>query len=284
MTIYQTVTDNIIVELERGATPWVKPWTTDATAEHNVISKNAYKGINRLLLGVSSMSKGYQSSSWATYKQWAELGANVRKGEKATSIVYYQPVVKPSVDAESDDGGKSYTLLKQYFVFNAEQVDGFNATVPVIDTSFNPIESVEQRIIKTGAIVRHGGDAAFYSPSQDAIQMPHQSAFDNQASYYATLLHELTHWTSAKGRCDRVLGKRFGDSKYAFEELVAEMGAAFLCFDHGITGELRHAGYIANWLQCLRDDSKAVFKAAALAQKAVDYINTVDATKGQIAA
>jgi antirestriction protein ArdC len=284
MTIYQTVTDNIIAELERGASPWIKPWQADSSADQNVISKKAYKGINRLLLGVSSMSKGYSSANWATYKQWAELGANVRKGEKATAIVYFQPVVKPVADAESTDGGKSYALLKTYFVFNAAQVDGYTDQASVVDSTFNPIALADDRIIKTGAIIRHGGDAAFYSPSHDSIQLPHQSAFISTDHYYATAFHELTHWTSARSRCDRVLGKRFGDSKYAFEELVAEMGAAFLCFDHGITGKLQHASYIANWLQCLRDDNKAVFKAAALAQKASDYILGLDATKGQIAA
>jgi antirestriction protein ArdC len=284
MTIYQLVTDNIISELERGATPWVKPWTADSSADANVISGKAYKGINRLLLGCSSMSKGYSSAKWATYKQWLELGANVRKGEKATAIVYFQPVVKPVADAESTDGGKSYALLKQYFVFNANQVDGYTDQASEVDSTFNSIALADDRIIKTGAMIRHGGDAAFYSPSNDSIQLPYQSSFNSTDHYYATAFHELTHWTSAKARCDRVLGKRFGDSKYAFEELVAEMGAAFLCFDHGITGQLQHAGYIANWLQCLRDDNKAVFKAAALAQKAADYINGLDATKGQLAA
>lgn len=283
-TIYENITNSIIAELEKGAAPWVKPWRADNSADANVISKKAYKGINRLLLGVSSMSKGYSSANWATYKQWSELGAQVKKGEKATSIVFFQPVVKPVADAESTDGGKSYALLKTYFVFNASQVDGYTDQASVVDFTFNPIALADDRIIKTGAIIRHGGDAAFYSPSHDSIQLPNQSAFASSDHYYATAFHELTHWTSHKARCDRVLGKKFGDSKYAFEELVAEMGAAFLCFDHGIAGELRHAGYIANWLHCLRDDNKAIFKAAALAQKASDYILNLDATKGQIAA
>ena len=226
MTIYQTVTDSIIAELEKGASPWVKPWKADGSADANVISKKAYRGINRLLLGVSAMSKGYTSSNWATYKQWAEIGAQVKKGEKATAIVFFQPVTKPVADAESTDGGKTYNLLKTYFVFNANQVEGYADPVSEFDTTFNPIARADERIIKTGATIRHGGDAAFYSPSQDAIQMPHQSSFDSADHYYATAFHELTHWTSHKARCDRVLGKKFGDSKYAFEELVAEMGAA----------------------------------------------------------
>ena len=194
MTIYQTVTDNIIAELERGASPWIKPWQADSSADQNVISKKAYKGINRLLLGVSSMSKGYSSANWATYKQWAELGANVRKGEKATAIVYFQPVVKPVADAESTDGGKTYALLKTYFVFNAAQVDGVTFQKPSVDSvPFNPIEVAEQRIVKTGALITHGGDAAFYMPSMDRIQMPNKGTFASPENYYATMFHELTH-------------------------------------------------------------------------------------------
>jgi antirestriction protein ArdC len=150
---------------------------------------------------------------------------------------------------------------------------------------FSAVEIAEQRIVKTGALITHGGDAAFYMPSMDRIQMPNKGTFASPENYYATMFHELTHWTSDKARCDRDLSKgRFGNPDYAFEELVAELGAAFLCNDHGIQGELRHAGYIQSWLKALKNDNKAIFKAAALAQKAADYINTVDATKGEIAA
>ena len=217
---------------------------------------------------------------------WQSLGAQVKKGEKGTKIVFFSPVTKES---QADNGEKEvskYAILKAYWVFNASQVEGIELTKPTVsDTAFNPIAAAEERIIKTGALITHGGDAAFYMPSMDRIQMPNKGTFNSEASYYATMFHELTHWTSDKTRCDRDLSKgRFGNPEYAFEELVAELGAAFLCNDHNIQGELRHAGYIQAWLRALKNDNKAIFKAAALAQKAADYINQCDATVGEIAA
>ena len=281
-TIYQEITDSIIQELEKGAAPWVKPWKADASADKNIISQKPYQGINRLILGLSSMSKGFDVPVWASYKQWESLGANVRKGEKGTKIVFYSPVEKENAQGEKE----SYAVLKAYWVFNASQVDGIEIAAPSTDSKpFNAIARADDRIVKTGASISHGGDAAFYAPSVDRIQLPHKASFDNEASYYATAFHELTHWTGAKHRLDRELSKgKFGNPAYAFEELVAEMGAAFLCQDYGIQGELRHAGYIQSWLKACREDSRAIFKAAALAQKAADYINMLDATAMPIAA
>jgi len=274
-TIYQSVTDRIISELEKGATPWVKPWKADSTADKNVLSNKPYQGINRLLLGLSAMAGGFDNPVWGSFKQWQELGGTVRKGEKGTQIVFFKPVANKlnKVTGETE----TYSVLKAYWVFNVNQVEGVSMAAPTVtDKPFNSIEAAEDRIAKTGAIISHGGDAAFYMPSADRIQMPHKSAFDNEASYYATLFHELTHWTGCEKRLDRKFGKRFGDPAYAFEELVAEMGAAFLCQDYRIQGELRHSGYIQHWLKACRDDSKAIFKAAALAQKAADHINSLD--------
>jgi len=282
-TIYSEITQSIIEQLEQGAAPWIKPWKADSSADKNLVSQKPYQGINRLLLGMSSMVKGYSVPVWASYKQWEALGANVKKGEKGTKIVFYSPVTKQ--DKQTGDIEK-YSVLKTYFVFNAAQVEGIDI-VPVkpVIAEFTAVELAEQRIIKTGAAISHGGDAAFYMPSADRIQLPHKSAFNSEANYYATAFHELAHWTGSKNRLDRDLDKgRFGNPAYAFEELVAEMSAAFLCADYGIEGELRHAGYIGHWLKALREDSKAVFKAAALAQKAADYINMLDATAEAVAA
>lgn len=286
MSVYQEITDRIVAELERGATPWVKPWRTDSSADSNVVSKKPYRGINRLLLGMSSMASGYNSPVWGTYKHWQSLDGCVRKGEKGTKIVFFSPVTKETVNAQGDAETGTYALLKAYYVFNSNQIDGIEMPTVINDTNeFAFDAATEERIIKTGALITHGGDSAFYMPSHDRIQMPNKTAFESPAAYYATLLHELTHWTSNKARCDRDLSKgRFGNSEYAFEELVAELGASFLCADYSITGELRHAGYIASWLKCLKSDNKAIFKASALAQKAADYINTVDATAISIAA
>lgn len=284
MDIYKQVTDQIIAELEKGAAPWVKPWKADHTADRNVVSQKPYHGINRLLLGMSSMAHGYNSPQWATYKQWLEKGAQVNKGEHGTHIVFFKPIAGKQ-DAETGETETGYCVIRGYTVFNATQTN-FPVSVPDSpEAQFNPIPACESFIVNTGANISHGGDAAFYMPSMDRVQLPNRTAFDSEPSYYATAFHELTHWTGAKHRLDRDLSKgRFGNPEYAFEELVAEMGAAFLCADHGIQGELRHAGYIASWLKACRTDSKAIFKAAALSQKAVDYLTSLDASKQAIAA
>jgi antirestriction protein ArdC len=282
-TVYQDVTNSIIEQLENGAIPWVKPWRADSSADKNLLSQKPYQGINRLILGLSGMVNKYDVPVWASYKQWESIGGNVRKGEKGTRIVFFS-----KVDKENKQTGdkESYSVLKAYWVFNASQIDGIDIVPAAVEPKpFSPIDGAESRIIKTGAALSHGGDAAFYAPSVDRIQLPNKGTFNSEANYYATAFHELVHWTGAKHRLDRNLEKgRFGNPAYAFEELVAEMGAAFLCQDYGIQGELRHAGYIQSWLKALRDDSKAVFKAAALAQKAADYLNQLDATAEAIAA
>lgn len=283
MNVYAEVTARIVAELEKGAAPWIKPWKADSTADHNLVSKKPYRGINRLLLGMASMAKGYASPTWATYKQFAEAGYQVQKGEHATHIVFFKPMPgKKNDETGETDGG--YCVIRGYAVFNATQTD-MPVQAPVSpDGQFNPIPACEQFIADTGAIISHGGDAAFYAPGPDRIQLPHKSAFNGEEHYYATALHELTHWTGHKSRCDRQLSGRYGNPEYAFEELVAEMGAAFLCADKGIQGELRHAGYIGHWLKACRADDKAIFKAAALAQKAADYLQSLKASEERMAA
>jgi len=280
--IYEEITNKIIEQLEQGAIPWVKPWRVDSSADKNVLTQKPYQGINRIILGMSSIISGFNTPVWASYKQWSSLGANVKKGEKGTKIVFYSPIEKENKQTGETE---KYAVLKAYWIFNAAQVEGIEIQpVATENREFNSIEDAEQRIIKTGAAIGHGGDAAFYMPSQDRIQMPNKSSFESESSYYATVFHELTHWTGSDIRLKRQLKNRFGDSKYAFEELVAEMGAAFLCEDYKIKGELRHAGYIQHWLRACKDDSRAIFKAAAMAQKAADYINMLDATTEAIAA
>ncbi|CAB4188323.1 COG4227 Antirestriction protein [uncultured Caudovirales phage] len=282
MDMYKSVTDSIISELEKGAIPWVKPWKADGSADKNFISQKPYQGINRLLLGMSSMAKGYSNPAWATYKQWADSGTSVKTGEKATHIVFFKPV-KSTDKATGKDS--NYCVIKGYAVFNVQQTDMDIIPSETPDAPFNPIPSCEDRIIKTGASISHGGDAAFYMPSQDRIQLPNKGAFTSECHYYATAFHELSHWTGAKHRLDRNLDNgKYGNPAYAFEELVAEISAAYLCADYKIQGELRHAGYIQSWLKACKEDSKAIFKAAALAQKATDYIQGLDVTVESIAA
>jgi len=270
-TVYQEVTDSIIKQLESGAMPWIKPWHTDSTADKNFLSQKPYQGVNRLILGLSSMVNSFDCPVWASFKQWQSIGANVRKGERGTKIVFYSPVKKEN---KTTGDVESYNLLKAYYVFNASQVEGVTIQAPTVpDKPFNAVAEAEARIKLTGAVITHGGDSAFYAPSVDKINLPHKSSFLTESNYYATVFHELVHWTGAEHREKRAFGKRFGDNAYAFEELVAEMGAAFLCQDYRIQGELRHAGYLQSWLKVLKEDSRAIFKAAALAQKAVDHIN-----------
>ena len=284
-SIYQEVTDQIISEIEKGAMPWVKPWKADSTCEKNIASKKEYNGINRLILAMMTHFKGYQSPFYGSFKQWQDLGGTVRKGEKGTKIVFYKPVSVEKTNDQGESENFAYSCLKTYYVFNADQVDGIEIAKPEVSPRvYNPAPALDDRILKTGANIKHGGSSAFFSPMGDFIGMPNRDTFNDDSSYYATVLHELTHWSGAKNRLDRDLSGKFGNSKYAFEELVAELGAAFLCQDYQIQGELRHAGYIQNWLTCLRENNQAIFKAAALAQKAADYINQLDAISNQAAA
>ena len=281
--VYQQVTDKIIEQLENGAIPWVKPWNATSSADKNVVSKREYNGINRLILGMS----GYTNSIWGTLPQWEKLGGTIPLNtEKGTSIVFYSQVVKKEIRAnDTHPENSTYAMLKSYYVFNVDQVEGIEIEKPEVSPRvIEPSIALDERILKSGANIKHGGSQAFYSPSTDSIGMPDRNTFADDNNYYATILHELTHWSGAKHRLDRTKGKRFADSAYAFEELVAEMGAAFLCQDYAISGDLRHAGYIGNWLQCLKADNKAIFNAAALAQKAATYINTLDCITNQAAA
>jgi antirestriction protein ArdC len=273
--ITQQVTDRIIAELEAGAAPWVKPWRADSSADKSIVTGKAYQGVNRLLLGMSSMAQGFGSPYWATFKQWSDRGASIRKGSKGTQIIFYSPIsrtIKDQVTGEEED--VSYAVLKSFYVFNSEQVDGAEVPAPAAaPDQFQIDAAAEAFIVGTGARISHGGDAAFYAPGPDRIQLPHKAAFQDAASYYATAFHELAHWTGHDSRLDRKLSGKFASPSYAFEELVAELSAAFLCQDHGISGELRHAGYIGSWLKACREDKRAIFRAAALAQKASDFLH-----------
>jgi antirestriction protein ArdC len=270
MNIYQEITDSIITELEKGAAPWVKPWNAPQGADKNVISQKPYRGINRLLLAMVGGIKGYSNPAWATYKQWEGMGGNVRKGEKAAKIIFWSQAKTTNPEGEE----KAYAFAKAYFVFNVAQVEGIDIVASEDKQNDNAkIDNCESTIKATQAKIIHGGDTACFIPSSDIIRMPELGTFQSSEHYYATAFHELTHWTSDKKRCDRDISKgRFGNPDYAFEELVAELGAAFLCSTHGIAGDLRHAGYIESWLKALKNDNKAIFKASGLAQSAADYV------------
>lgn len=283
--IYQKITDQIVSELEKGVRPWMKPWHVEHAAGRitRPLRGNGipYKGINVLVLWSAAMEKGYAAPVWMTFKQASELKASVRKGEHGSLVVYADRIIRTETDAKTgEDAERVIPFLKGYTVFNVEQIDGlpehyYAKPAPRVD-SIERIERAETFLNNTGATVRHGGTMAYYNISQDFVQMPPFESFRDAESYYATRAHEMTHWTRHPSRIDRDFGrKRFGDSGYAMEELVAEMGSAFLSADLDLTPEVRedHASYIASWIKVLRNDKRAIFSAASHAQRAVDFLH-----------
>lgn len=283
--IYQDVTNRIIEQLETGVPPWVKPWNSPHRSgpvsrplRHN---GEAYRGINVLMLWIESMEKGYDCPLWLTFNQAKELGGHVKKGETGTQIVYFSTFTKETEDAKParEEDPERIPFLKSYRVFNASQCEGlpdrFYEEDLVVNSDMKPIPQAEAFIQHTGAQIEIGGHAACYHPTTDVIAMPPFEQFHSAEGHAAVLCHELIHWSGHKSRLDRNLtGNRFGDDAYAMEELVAEIGSAFLCADLQITPEVRedHASYLQNWLDVLKQDKKAIFTAASMASKSADYL------------
>ena len=276
--LYTHVTERIIAALETGVPPWLPPWHegADDGIPRNLSSGKPYRGINILLLHMQAMANGYAEHRWLTFKQANEIGARVRKGETGTPIVFFkwQEVGSNDETPERDKPARVRPMLKSFIVFNAAQLDDlpleYHQSPKLPD--WKPIERAEDLLLGSGALIRHGGNRAFYVPDQDYIQLPPAAWFPNPAAFYGTALHELTHWSGHPQRCCRLLGKQHGMDAYAFEELVAEMGAAFLCAYCGLPGQLEHASYIDNWLQALKRDKRLIFVAASKAQAAADFL------------
>lgn len=290
LDLYTRVTDQIISHLETGTRPWVQPWqATHAAGEvSRPLRFNAvpYRGINVVLLWLAAVQQRFTCPLWMTYRQAAELGGQVRRGEKGSIVVYASSFTRRETDDDGAEHAYDVPFLKSYSVFNCEQIDGLPAHYYAkAEPMLHPVQRIERAerfFAATGADIRHGGGLAYYSPAADFLQMPPFESFRDAESYYATLAHEATHWTKHPSRLAREFGgQRWGDEGYSVEELVAEMGAAFLCADLGITPEVRqdHAAYIASWLRVLRNDKRAVFAAAAHAQRAADYLNGLQPTK-----
>ena len=282
--LYQRVTDQIVAALEQGVRPWQKPWSATAATGRIVMPLRGnsvpYRGINILMLWGAATDNGYQSPTWLTYKQAAELGGQVRKGEKGSLVVFASTVTRSETDDQTgEENERNIPFLKGYTVFNTEQIDGLPERYQVgpqsRPTGIERNARAEAFAAATGATIRHGGNRAFYSLSTDAVQIPPIEAFRDAASYYGVLAHELTHWTGHASRLDRQFGKRFADKAYAFEELVAELGAAFLSTDLDLTPEPRsdHADYLGHWLGILKADKRAIFTAASQAQCAADHLH-----------
>lgn len=282
--IHQEVTNTILTQLEKGTIPWHQPWQGGSSKgffdlPYNAVSSNYYQGINIILLWCANINKNFNNAEWATFKQWSEKNETIRKGEKGSMIVYYDVIEK-----EEDNEIKKIPFLKSYHVFNRCQLNSYEPqeeqpkedVIPLVQR----VEIVDSFVENTQAVIEHGKDGAFYHPSEDKIYMPSVEAFHETATctategYYSTLLHELVHWSGAEKRLNRTKGKKFGDNVYAVEELIAELGAAFLCaeFDIATTEKGDHANYIASWLKVLKDNKNCIITAASEASKAVNYM------------
>lgn len=284
--IYARITDKIVADLEKGVRPWMQPWRAGNAIgrvtrplRHNGLP---YSGMNVLLLWSEAMARGYTSPTWMTFKQAIEVGGAVRKGESGTLVVFASRFTKTEVGAAGEEVDREIPFLKAYTAFNVAQIDGlperYYAGAETVRDPVERIEHADRFFANTGAVIRYGGDKAFFAPSGDFIQMPPFATFRDAASFVATLSHEACHWTAAPHRLNRDLSRYAKDrSDRAREELLAELGSCFLCADLGIVPELEprtdHASYLDSWLKVLAGDKKAIFQAAAHAQRAVAYLH-----------
>ena len=276
--IYQEVTDRIVNALEEGVAPWVRPWA-GAGFPRNGGSKRPYHGINVFLLWLTAQERGYRSPDWFTYNQAHTLGGQVRKGERGTLVTLWKVLPRREAEATAapdQRGGKKTLLLRHFIVFNREQIDGLE--LPAEEAPRHAWErdmAVETFVRATGARITEGGGRAAYYPGADEIVIPPLETFVSRARFYSTELHELSHWTGHPSRLARDFSGAFGSPAYGREELVAEMGAAFLCAALGVEGSLQHPEYIGSWIKVLKEDKKAVFSAASQARQVAEYLGAI---------
>ncbi|APW64319.1 ArdC family protein [Paludisphaera borealis] len=282
--IYARVTNAIVAELEKGVRPWHKPWNAEHAAGRITrplrASGEPYKGVNVLMLWMAAEAQGFAAPIWMTFKQAKAAGGGVKAGSKGSLVVYADRIRKTDAGEDGEETERDIFFMKGYTVFNVEQIDGLPehfhaAAAPQLDP-VERIASADLFFANTLADIRHGGNQAYYAGEADYVQMPPFVSFSDAESYCSTLAHELTHWTKHPSRLNREFGrKQFGDAGYAREELVAEIGAAFLCCDLGLAAEPRadHASYLDHWLKVLKEDKRAIFQAAAHAQKAADFLH-----------
>ena len=273
--VYASVTNKIITALESGTPPWVHPWQAGAgdLCPVNLSSGRRYRGINVLLLNMTAMERGYSLNRWLTFQQARALGGHVRKGEQGAEVVLFKMLEREGDKPDSDR--KVIPLIRSFTVFNADQIADMPEALlpaPSVVHEWRACEAAEAILATSGANLAYGGVRALYSPSMDLILMPERSSFESATGFYQVALHELTHWTGAPNRCNRPLLGRQHIESYAFEELVAEMGSAFLTDHCAMPGVLQHAAYIESWLTALRNDQQLILAAAAQAQRAADYL------------
>jgi antirestriction protein ArdC len=275
--LYSEVSARIIAELEAGAVPWIKPWSATAGANTpcNAATNRPYSGCNVVLLWMAA-NAGYRTPRYLTFKQASELGGNVRKGEHGTKVYFVKQLQVTDRDSEEGET-RIVPMMREYTVFNVDQCENLPASINTgkpmrVRNPDTRDELADDFLLATGADIREGHGEAYYVPSHDFISMPAFVAFKGADHFYNVAFHELTHWTGHKSRLNRDLKHRFGERAYAAEELVAELGAAFLCAEFGFDGDVRNAGYIATWIVLLKADKRAFFTACSRASKVADYL------------
>jgi antirestriction protein ArdC len=292
--VYTRITNKIVADLEQGVRTWMKPWNAGNTAgritrplRHN---RQAYSGINVLMLWASAVEQGFSAPTWMTFQQALELKAHVRKGEKGSLVIYTNTVTRAEASDNNEETERAIRFLKSYTVFNAEQIDGLpESYYSLPEATLTPVARIahaEQFFAATQAEIRYGGNRAFYAVEPDYIQMPSIDAFRDAESFYATLAHECAHWSKHPSRLARDFGRKtWGDEGYAQEELVAELTAAFLCADLELTPEVRddHAAYLASWITALKNNNRMIFTAAAHAQRAADFLHALQSSRTEAA-
>lgn len=284
--LYAQVTDSIIAMMEEGETSRIQWARTGQGIPCNYKTGASYRGVNVLLLWIEAMVRGYSTDRWLTYKQAAEMGGQVRKGEKSVQCVFFGTFEREARNKDIGEAAETFRVIRPFWLFNLDQIDGIEAptTTRKLD-SFRQIEAAEDVLNRSGAVIREAGDMAFYQHSTDEIHLPERHRFESEIEFYSVALHELAHWTGAGHRLARDFSGKFGTQAYAFEELVAELGSAFLNVGLGFSAATipNHAGYIESWLKVLKNDKRAIFTAASAASQAhrfiMDLVERVEGTE-----
>ncbi|BDU41134.1 ArdC family protein [Vibrio nigripulchritudo] len=265
--VYQDVTRKIVQSLERGVKPWVCPWNDEAPLilPANYVTRKPYQGTNVLVLWQHGQERGFSSRYWLTYLQAKTLNGHVRRSEKGVKVLIFK--------SREDEDGQTMTYSSSATVYNADQIDGVDFESDAEEqTQCCSNGAAEILLRRSQAKIVLQGHHAFYRPSQDVIFLPERSRFERDCDYYATALHELVHWSGAQSRLDRPIRGKFGSAEYAYEELIAELGCAFLMADLGVAGDVQHESYLAHWLSCLKEDKTYLFKAVNQASKAHHFL------------
>lgn len=290
--VYKRVTDQIVKAIVMGTSAYEMPWNTIGASSglpKNAVTGKYYRGVNVVALWAAAHAEGYPESTWATFKQWGELGHKIRRGEKAAIGVFWKPLDAPDTVEAADDNADADDrrfVARAFTVFNAAQVEGYEPPALPARADHERITHADAFIAALGADIRHGGNRAFYNSSSDYIQMPQFEAFVDPVAYYSVLAHEATHWTGHCSRLNRDLKNRFGSESYAAEELIAELGAAFIAADLGLAPEPKpeNAAYIDSWLKILKADTRAIFTAASQAQHSADYLHRLQSNPAPLPA